>query len=299
VDRNVAEEALDQLAEELSRKLTKVRIAISQDPPSTYLDWMNLTIESIKSVCTTGLKLMDRRREDQVGLSDVFARILWGQSEPPQMEQTEPYWHALLLMTYHFLHGSVQIERYYDVLGDVLLRFAPAPNSASSPERALHLHRFLRYYAEHHIPDGTQLILNHLRTELEDQFSSKQVDFFLDMLAIQVPDQVESDLTLTILQEIATYATQPIRPFVILDKACQTGRLMLALARQFPVWALHNGFVLFYGFEKDPVFRKIAQANCLFHGIEAIILTEKELSNPDLMLIRPDLMFGPSEGDEG
>jgi hypothetical protein len=96
-------DALDQLVGELSQKLAKIQIATGQDPPSTYLDWMYLIIESIKSVCTTGLKLMDRRRGDQVDLSDVFARILWGQSGPPPMEQTEPYWHALLLIAYHFL----------------------------------------------------------------------------------------------------------------------------------------------------------------------------------------------------
>jgi hypothetical protein len=252
---------------------------------------MHLTVKSIKSVCTTGLKLMDRRGGDQVDLSDVFARVLWGQSGASRAGQTEPYWHALLLIAYHFLHGSVQIERYYDVLGAVLLRFAPALVDSG---RELHLHQYLRYYAEYHIPDGVELLFNHLRTELADQFSSKQIDFFLEILAIQGPDQAESDLTLTILQEIATYASQPIRPFVILDEACQTGRLIMSLARRFPVWALHNGFVLFYGFERDPVFRHIAQANCLFYGIESIILTEKQLSNPDLILLKPDMMFSPS-----
>jgi hypothetical protein len=151
----------------------------------------------------------------------------------------------------------------------------------------------------HNIPNGTDIILEHMQSQLEEYFNPQQAQYFLEILAMQPPDEPETPVTSLILHEIMTGTPLPIRPLVILDETCMTGRVLMAYARQFPRWAIVHGFILFYGYDEDPILKKIAEVNCLFNGIEVCMLSDEDFADgAQTIILKPDLAFRYVRPDE-
>lgn len=67
-------------------------------------------------------------------------------------------------------------------------------------------------------------------------------------------------------------------PLTVCDPTCGSGTLLLAMAQRFPEWALHRGYVRFYGQDLDRLCVLMARINMMLYGLNgtAIVLCPKD-----------------------
>lgn len=70
------------------------------------------------------------------------------------------------------------------------------------------------------------------------------------------------------LQRVVAPALQSgnLEPITICDPCVGSGRMLLAMAAQFPIWAIQSGIVQLFGQDIDPLCVKMAKVNLRLHG---------------------------------
>ncbi|MCL4303970.1 MAG: hypothetical protein KJ077_50265 [Anaerolineae bacterium] len=85
------------------------------------------------------------------------------------------------------------------------------------------------------------------------------------------PDQPQA-VAEWLTRRVIPAAMTTYEPFTILDAWAGTGARLLALAAQFPDWAVLRGLVTFTALEPDPLCARICQVNTTLYGLNGYYL---------------------------
>lgn len=94
------------------------------------------------------------------------------------------------------------------------------------------------------------------------------------------PDQPQA-VAEWLTRRIIPAAMATFEPFSILDAWAGTGARLLALAAQFPDWAVVRGLVIFEAFEPLPLPNRICRVNSLLYGLNGYYLHLFAAMSPD------------------
>jgi len=120
-------------------------------------------------------------------------------------------------------------------------------------------------------PDGSQELSERLQLAAErgaaqdPELAALLTDpRLLDALTSPEADDDQAALG---LQNIFPALKPYFEPITICDPCVGSGILLLAAAAQFPPWAIHYGWVQFYGMDIDPVCVQMSRLNCQLYGL--------------------------------
>ena len=161
---------------------------------------------------------------------------------------------------------------YYDVLGDVYMQFA-APN--------LHQAQFFtpwpiaQMMAQITCTNAQEMLLDRLKDAARKAITEDpllEALLFATGITAQIThsnNPAENDPWLSnVMHEMLLPKLVPyFEPIKILDPCVGSGVMLLAVAKQFPHWAIRLGLVQFYGQDLDPDCVQMCRLNCMLYGL--------------------------------
>ena len=258
-----------QTCETIIRSLERIGHRQGYRPERIFQDWLQMVETTLNSLPICPVIAQYAYDPDQV--SQMIEGALYGENLPDQTAVKR--YQAEVQVYDHFAEATktlllTSMEGYADILGSTYMFYATMNKYHAQFFTPMNVALLM---AGMTVGDGTELITTRLQEAAEkavaDNSAIEALLLSLGFTAI-ISEAFADPTAVNLFFDRLLPTLKPyFEPYTICDPCIGSGILLLAAASQFPDWAIHWGWVQFYGMDIDPTCVQMARINFKLYGL--------------------------------